>query len=517
MRRILVINLLPLLLFGAGILYLDSYRRGLIQSETTALLNEGRIIAGALAEVVIGGDESTQGRIDVPEARELLLRLTHATASRARLFDVDGRMVADSRELLASSGEVQVEEVPPPDVVNRWWARLVRYAMAPLPRLTPLPPYREPRDQRAFDYPEVVAALAGGEASALRDAGRDGDLLTVALPVQRFKKVQGALMLSTTLGRVDGQLRQVRSSILALFGLTLSLTVLLSLYLASTIARPVRRLAEAADLVRLGRGRADTIPDLTDHGDEVGELSAALIDMTATLQERMEATERFAADVAHEIKNPLSSLRSAVEVANRVADGDQRRRLLDVALEDVRRLDRLITDIANASRLDAEMSRAATGRLDIGALLATLAEMHETGAHAGRVRIVLDVHGDLTVRGVEGRLGQLFRNLVDNAVSFSPDGGTIRLTARRRDRWVEVAVDDQGPGLPPNKLEAIFDRFYSQRPQGERFGTHSGLGLSIAKQIVEAHGGSIRGENLGSDPEHSEGARFVVRLPAEGR
>lgn len=522
MRRILIINLLPLVLFAAGILYLDSYRRGLIEGEITALTSEGRLVAGTLAETVISGAENL-GRIDVGQARELMVRLNHASASRARLFDVDGRMLLDSREMSAPGGVVQAELLPPPDPLNRWWLEIVRLAMAPLPRLTPLPAYREPRDQRATDYPEVVIALTGAEASALRDAGRDGEILTVALPVQRFKRVQGALMLSTTLGRVDAQLRDVRSTILALFGMTFALTVLLSLYLASTIALPVQRLAEAAEQVRQGRGRADVIPDLTGQGDELGELSGALIAMTETLWRRMEATERFAADVAHEIKNPLSSLRSAVDVANRMDDPEQRRRLLDLALDDVRRLDRLVTDIANASRLDAEMSRAETETVDLGALLATLIEIHEASAAASTVSIRLEIHGDPTVTGVEGRLGQVFRNLFDNAVSFSPPGGEIRVAARRVGDQVEVTVEDEGPGLPPDKLEAIFERFYSQRPQGERFGTHSGLGLSIARQIVEGHGGTIRaenrgrGENQGADPARPEGARFVVRLPVRRR
>ena len=511
MRRILIINLLPIMLFGAGILYIDSYRRGLIIGETAALLNEGRIIAGALGETGILGTEDVPGRIDETAARELLLRLTHASATRTRLFDVDGRMMIDSREISAAGAPVQVEPVPPPDRLHRWWAAIVRAVRAPLPRLTPLPSYRERPGQRASDYPEVMIALSGTEASRLRDGGRDGDVLTVAVPVQRFKTVQGALMLSTLLTRTDFQVREVRTTILTLLSLTFALTVLLSLYLGGTIARPVQRLAEAAERVRQGRGRADAIPDLTRHGDEVGDLSGALMAMTETLWHRMEATERFAADVAHEIKNPLTSIKSAIDVANRVTDMDQRAKLLALALEDVRRVDRLITDIANASRIDAEMSRAESEPVDIGILLATLVELYPADEHAPR--FALDVRGALVVNGVEVRLGQVFRNLVDNAISFSPPAGTIRLAARRIENWVEATIEDEGPGLPPDRLDAIFDRFYSLRPHGERFGTHSGLGLSIAKQVVEAHGGTLRAENRGEDPDRPEGARFVVRLP----
>ncbi|MSP82207.1 MAG: HAMP domain-containing protein [Alphaproteobacteria bacterium] len=511
MRRILIINVLPLVLFAAGLLYLDNYRQGLIAGETAALLNEGRLVAGALGStVVVVGAGDDPGSIDTGEARALIRRLSGSTASRYRLFGPGGAMIADSRDLETAGGDVQAEELPPPGMMRRWWDRIYRIVMAPLPRLTPLPLYREAASQRARDYPEVMRALDGGDGSALRDGGRDSDILTVAVPVQRFKQVLGALMVSTQMTRSDQELREVRSTIFFLFALTLGLTVLLSLYLASTIARPVRRLAAAADLVRQGRGHADAIPDFTDHGDEVGELSAALIEMTETLGRRMDATERFAADVAHEIKNPLTSLRSAIEVAARVSEPAQRERLLLLALDDVRRLDRLITDIANASRLDAEMSRDDAVPVDLTTLLETLVEVQPEGGTA----VALDSEGDLTVSGNESRLGQVFRNLVDNALSFSPPGGTIRIRGRRIDADVEVTVEDQGPGIPDNRLEAVFDRFYSQRPQGEAFGTHSGLGLSIARQIVAGLGGTIRAENVGPDPDRPEGARFQVVIPS---
>jgi two-component system sensor histidine kinase ChvG len=344
-------------------------------------------------------------------------------------------------------------------------------------------------------------------------------MISVAVPVQRYRQVLGALMLSSDDTGIEVALRDVRIDILNVFLVVLSATVLLSLYLASTIARPVRRLAEAADQVRRGQGRKAQIPDLSSRGDEIGDLSAALKDMTAALWDRMDAIERFAADVAHEIKNPLSSLRSAVETIARVEDPMQQKKLMSILLDDVKRLDRLISDISDASRLDAELSRAELEPVAIGRMLETLIEIQRTAQPDGAT-FDLDLQGDadaLVVMGIEGRLVQVFRNLLSNAVSFSPPGGNIRIRCGREADAVIVAVEDQGPGIPDAKLEAIFDRFYTQRPPGEKFGTHSGLGLSISRQIVEAHGGRIWAENL-RDPAAplggSLGARFTVRLPA---
>jgi len=295
--------------------------------------------------------------------------------------------------------------------------------------------------------------------------------------------------------------------------------VLLSLYLAGAIGRPIKRLAQAAERLKMGRGRNDEIPDFTGRHDEIGDLSLALREMTSALRDRMDAIERFAADVAHELKNPLSSLSSAVETVGRVSDPAQQRRLLGIIREDVTRLDRLISDISNASRLDAELSRDETQPVELWTLLSTLAEIHrqsnETRKDAARapVEVKLDVPKGLVVRGSESRLGQVFQNLISNAVSFSPPGGTVRVAAGRHSMTAKITVEDDGPGIPAGKLEAIFGRFYSERPAGEAFGTHSGLGLSIAKQIVESLGGRIFAENRGDSFGPVKGARFTVQLP----
>jgi len=296
----------------------------------------------------------------------------------------------------------------------------------------------------------------------------------------------------------------------------LLVTVLLSVYLAGTIARPIRRLAAAAERARGRRARVE-IPDFTRRGDEIGDLSGSLREMTDAVWQRMSAIEHFAADVAHEIKNPLSSLRSAVETATRIENPTNQKRLIAIILDDVDRLDRLITDISDASRLDAELSRIELAPVDVAAMLGALAEIHQATRAADAPHLVLELPErgrELIVPGIESRLSQVFRNVIANAASFSPAGGEIRLRARHDGRAVLVTVEDQGPGVPEDKLTAIFDRFYSERPAGEKFGTHSGLGLSISKQIVEAHRGMIWAENRREIDGTVGGARFCIRLPS---
>ncbi len=511
-RRILAVNLLALVIVVVGLLYLDGYRRGLIDAKVKALRTQGEIIAGALGGSVVTGPAEGVGRIDAEAARQMLRRLVVPTGTRARLFDIDGDLVADSRRLLSAGGLVQAEALPPPAGAVEWAARAAyEWVISRLPPRETLEAYVEAEEQRATDYREARAALAGEQGSALR-SGETAVIVSVAVPVQRFKRVQGALMLSTPITDVEESVRDVRFAILKLFVLGLGVTVLLSIFLAGTIARPVRRLAEAADAV--GRSRAVAIPDFSSRGDEIGDLSRSLIAMTEALSERIDAIESFAADVAHEIKNPLTSLRSAVETVVRVTDPEQQRHLLEIVRDDIQRLDRLITDISDASRLDAELARAESGPVDVGRMFAALAEVYQTTAAEGGPLVDLDIakNEPLVVEGIELRLVQVFENLFGNARSFSPTGGTIRLAAQRAGDWVEAVVEDEGPGIPAGKLRAIFDRFYSERPAGEKFGTHSGLGLSISKQIVEAHRGVIFAENRG-DPERPEGARIVVRLP----
>ena len=367
----------------------------------------------------------------------------------------------------------------------------------------------------AGHFPEVLQALEGETGSAQRRTADGRIMVTVALPVQRFKKVLGALLLSASGEDIEAGVREVRLAILQVFVLAFAITVMLSVYLAATIARPVRRLAEVADIVRRGPTRRVAIPDFTSRRDEIGDLSGALGDMTAALYDRIEAIEAFAADVAHEVRNPITSIRSAVELLAQGGDLQRQEKLTAIIQEDVARLDRLIGDIADASRVDAELARAEVEPVDLVQLIRTLVGIQrETGSRESP-NIVVDAGSEasLVVDGIEGRLGQVMRNLLANAVTFSPPGGLIRIRVSRENDRARITVEDDGPGIPEDMREAIFERFYTERPEGEAFGVHSGLGLSISRQIVVAHGGGIRAENRRNEDGDVAGARFIVELP----
>ena len=512
--RILALNVPALGILLGGALFLGSYRDGLVASKIEGLQTQGELIAGALGEAATDGEVPG---INAEVARQLVGRLAASSATRARLFGTDGDLVADSRELGPAAREVAAAELPPPGAEGGL-LRAVRGAVDWMLRVSlsqpRLPAYREAAVQRATDYAETMQALEGEPASALRALSDGETVVSVSIPVQRFKQVMGALLLSTDAGDIEEQVAEVRLGILQAFGLALAVTILLSAYLAGTLARPIRRLAQAADGAQYRAGRRNTIPDFSGRRDEIGELSAALREMTDALYERLDAIEAFAADVAHEIKNPLTSIRSAVETLSRVADPERQRRLVAIIGDDVGRLDRLISDISDASRLGAELARAERTPVDLAALAETLADLHRATREQGpEIEVRRLGGGTFEASCVEDRIGRVMRNLLANAVSFSPPGGTIVIAvAQDRDR-IDIVVEDQGPGIPEDKLETVFDRFYSLRPGDEPFGTHSGLGLSISRQIVEAHGGALRAENVGHPGEPSSGARLLVSLP----
>jgi two-component system sensor histidine kinase ChvG len=519
-RRIIAVNVLPLLLLAVGFLYLGKFESSLIGQEIESLRTQGEIFAAALGEGAVL-DSADEGQALLPElSRQMMRRLVEPTRTRARLFDINGKLIADSRLLRGPGDAVQVAELPAPDtrgLIRRLPEKIYDWIVDRLPNRRRYQPYFE--GGSAEDYREAMQALHGESGSVVRsEPGTGGLVISVAVPVQRYKQVLGAVLLSTGSGEIEEELRTVRLELLRIFGVALLVTVLLSLYLAGTIGRPVRRLAAAAERAR-GRGARVEIPDFTGRGDEIGELSGSLREMTDTLWQRMSAIESFAADVAHEIKNPLSSLRSAVETAARIEDPEKQRRLMAIIFDDVERLDRLITDISDASRLDAELSRLELAPTDVGAMLGALADVHQATRSDSDPRLSLDLPADsrihpLVVPGIEGRLSQVFRNLIANAVSFSPPGGEIRVRALHEGRAVLVMIEDDGPGVPEDKLSTIFDRFYSERPAGEKFGTHSGLGLSISKQIIEAHRGRIWAENRRNGAGEVCGARFLIRLAA---
>jgi two-component system sensor histidine kinase ChvG len=527
LRRILLLNALPLVLLVAALLYLDQYQNGLLEAEVQALREQARIYAGAIGESAVREQDPDNPTIVPDTARSLLRRLTEPTPNaQARLYAPDGQLIADSRVREGPGGAIVTEPLPPAEEHGE----LVGFVSALYDKLLSLVPHRA-----SGPIVEMDPAAGGVEWQPVREqlrlTGADANkemppyirrtadnllLVTVAEPVIRNRHSVGVILLTREAREVDASLFAVRMSILALFALALVLTVGLSWYLSLTIARPILRLAGAAHDMREGKGRSGTVPlGLLRRTDEVGELAHALTESAAALWDRMDATERFAADVAHEIKNPLSSIRSAIETLRRIDDQTQQRRLLAIIAEDVVRLDRLISDISDASRVDAELSRTATEEVDVTPILELLAEINQATREDGEPSLSLDLPGGpLVVSAVEGRLVQVLRNLIGNARSFSPRNGRIVLRAREAAPFIEIAVDDEGPGIPPAKLEHIFDRFYSERPAGEQFGQHSGLGLSISRQIVEALKGRISAENRVDAEGAVVGARFIVRLPA---
>lgn len=514
--RVLAVNLLGLAFLAGGVLYLSQYEDQLLRAELDNMQTEALIFAGALAEgAVFAGSEEELRELDPDQARRMVRRLFETTDSRTRLFTLDGSLLIDSRQLAGPGGIIEIEPLPPPSNMStqRWLFNAgYEWLTSLLPERRSHPPYVESIQQDAFDYSPVLSALAGSSGTQIWSTNNRRLMLGVAVPIQHLQAVLGAVFITRDNRDIDRSVQSVREAILKVSILAVGITILMSIYLAGSITRPIRRLAAAADVMRGGQNRSVVLPDFTSRRDEIGDLSGALRDMTSAIWTRMDAIERFAADVAHEIKNPLTSLRSAVETLSRVKDRDRQQQLLDIITQDVDRLDRLISDISDASRLDAELSRAEGETVDVNEMLSMLEGLYSTDGSSGQARLVFQTVSQqpMKVRGLEGRLVQVLRNLISNAVSFSPPGGIIRIKTQRSGSMVEITVTDEGPGLPSGAEARIFERFYTERPSGEPFGKHSGLGLSISAQIIEAHRGTITAANR----TDRNGAIFTIRIPA---
>ena len=560
-RRIVFLNIGGLVVMLLLFLYLNQFREGLIDARVQSLQTQGEIIAAAIAASATvetdaitvdpekllqlapgqttGSSEedasSLEFSINPDRIGPVLRRLVSPTRTRARIYDKDGELLLDSRSL-SLHGNILRQDLPPPDpdentLIERTWSEVKRRFGR-----TEMPLFDDSPTALASNFPEVQRALKGGIQNVVRVNRRGATIVSVAVPIERFRTVRGALLLSTQGGDIDAIIASERWAIFRVFLMAMVVMFALSLFLANTIAGPMRRLAEAADRVRRGAKSREEIPDFTARSDEIGHLSGALRDMTLALYTRMEAIESFAADVAHELKNPLTSLRSAVEVLPRIKVEASRDRLMAVIQHDIRRLDRLISDISDASRLDAELARGATHPVDIEALLGAVVAVANGVTRDDEVTVALTTappvrpgEGEPRFRidGHDSRLGQVINNLIDNARSFSPPGGQVRVTLREvpaeeeTPRGVEIVVDDDGPGIPAHAFERIFERFYTDRPE-QGFGQNSGLGLSISRQIIAAHGGRVWAANrpaLGAEEgeEAVAGARFTVWLPAAQR
>jgi two-component system sensor histidine kinase ChvG len=550
-RRIIILNLAALVVLVGGILFLNQFRAGLIDARVSALLTQGEIIAGAIAaSATVDTDtiqvdpeklldlqtgqslspfdqsfEGTEFSINPEQVAPVLRRLISPTGTRARIYDRDGTLIVDSRHLYPG-GQILSFDLPPPDAESKSWLEKLWQRINLWLSSRDLPLYKELGGANGRGYQEVVAAL-NGQANRIVRINDQGELIvSVAVPIQRYRSVHGALLLSTQGGDIDNIVHAERLAIVRLFLVAAGVTVLLSILLAGTIAAPLRRLADAADRVRVRVNSRPQIPDFSQRRDEIGHLSQALREMTGALYDRIDAIESFAADVAHEIKNPLTSLRSAVETLPLARTEESKARLTGIIQHDIRRLDRLISDISDASRLDAELARQDSAPVDLRQLLtAVVSILRDAGdADAPEIRLEFtDADPDVYfVLGHDSRLGQVFNNLVDNARSFCRKDGAVRVLARPRKDSVEVVVEDDGPGIRPDQFERIFERFYTDRADSDAssFGQNSGLGLSISKQIVEAHKGRIWAENRSrpskdaGEPPIILGARFTVRLPA---
>jgi two-component system sensor histidine kinase ChvG len=570
-RRIVVLNLGGLLVLVVGFLLVDQFRADLIEARVQSLTIQADIIAAAISASATGDtdaitidpdkllqlapgqsvapspsdEDATQFSINPALVGPFLHRLVTPTHTRARIYDTDGRLILDSRSFSAR-GAVMRSDLPDASE-RRGFADRIVARLRSLFLTSSAPRAEDPWATNGRTMPEVADALQGKTQSLVRVNHEGETIVSVGVPIQHMMATRGALLLSTQGGDIDRVITSARLAQLRFFLVLAVVMLVLSLSLANTIAEPVRRLADAAERVRRGIRSRQQIPDFTARSDEIGHLSRALRDMTKALYNRLDAIESFAADVAHELKNPLTSLRSALETLPRVNAGHSRDRLIAIMQHDVRRLDRLISDISDASRLDAELTRGEAGPVDVAALLRAVVSMAQDSSRGG-VRVELSVpvrsgknaSAHYFVLGHDSRLAQVVTNLIDNACSFSEPGGVVRValertTARREPdgkqfvHHVVITIDDDGPGIPPHALERIFERFYTDRP-GQGFGQNSGLGLSISRQIVEAHGGRIWACNRQTElaaavvaaPErdnsdetirHGAGARFVVELP----
>jgi two-component system, OmpR family, sensor histidine kinase ChvG len=496
--RILAVNIFALALLLFGFSYLDSYRSRIVDSRIAQASREVRLVAQSLAS-------ATKERRDL-----LVLSLARDTGSRIRLYDEDGVLLSDSRELGLRNMVLRDPDKDP------WGQDVARFLDAVIDRVAGAeraPPYRERAPEQGMEWPDVRTALEthGAPATVWRAPDRT-PVITAAAPITGL----GVVMTTVNARDITATVRAERYRLGVVLAIVTLVSILLSLFLARTIVRPLRRLARAAVRVRLGRAREVVVPRLPTRRDEIGSLARAISDMTQALRARIDATEAFAADLAHELKNPLASLRSAVEGLGNVSDPELQQRLHAIIRDDVHRLDRLITDISEASRLDAQLSRATFEPLPLSTLIRSLIDQRsERGLPNGiRIRMDSSMSGEVRIVGESARLERVFENLLDNAISFSPPDGLIIVSIRVEGDMAVVRVEDEGPGVPEEAREAIFLRFHSVRPESEEFGKHSGLGLAIARTIVEGHQGSIHAE---AREDRLGGARFVVKLPLAGQ
>ncbi len=525
--QILLANMAGLFVLLAGVLVLDQMREGLIEARIANLRSQAELIAGVLEEAATIGEPAPV--LDVARARSVMSSLYLADeAARVRLFDAKGALVTDSAILL---DRVRVDPLDPVPEPEGWRVSIEKAVTGTIDTLRNLPPFKRRIGAYTRTISEEVSLALLGEAVAGERIAQDGKrLVSVSVPVQRVAAVLGVITVESS--DVDAIIAAERRALVPFILVAVLVTLLSSTLLTIFIARPIRKLARAAEHIRRG-GPHRTMPELSGRRDEIGDLSQAFEAMTAALYDRLGAIESFAADVAHEIKNPLTSIQSVVETLPGIKDPARRAKLLKILQNDVQRLNRMITDISAYSRLDADLARTRAEPVDLPRLLTNLVEGYRHNGLGDQVSVKLDIDPQTPaiIYGAEDALARVFSNLIDNALTFSPKGAQVQVRlepvmgrqSNTPDK-VRIIVEDEGPGIPDQSLESIFTRFYTDRPMGEAFGAHSGLGLAIARQICAAHKGHIRAENRfppvvdnAAKPGQKTGARFVVELPTDLR
>ena len=534
--KVMGINALSVISLLLGVIYLSQHHTTLVETKLEQFETEILLITAALSEGAVVDHADKKGdevelSLSKDRAETISAKLSATLGKRILVFDEDKKLMSDSEIYIAEhnvepifrvikdEGQ-QLDSVKVLKATAAWFVSL-------FPQYAKLPTFQGINSQKAEEYSDVKDAFHKNlSMSAWRDSD-DALVLTAAMPILHNSEIKGVVMIINDAADIKEALGDAWFNILKIFLFTLFITVLISIYLTGVIARPLRKLANAADGVRRGKLKYSDIPDMSDRNDEIGELSSVLKDMTHALWERMDTIEAFAADVSHEIKNPLTSLKSAVETAAIVKKKEDLDKLLDIIKQDIERLDRLISDISNASRLDAELSREDFQKLNLKNILRQLLdsyksplereasnEEHHDEALKDGILITLDLpdHADIYIRGSEGRLIQVFQNIISNALSFAALKTSIKIQVSVTDRRVKVSIEDEGPGIPEKQLEKIFSRFYSERPEHEEYGQHSGLGLSICEQIIVAHNGVIYAENKRDRSGEVSGARFIVIL-----
>lgn len=497
-RLVFLLNLAGLLVLVSGSFVLNETSQGLIDTKKDSLTAQALLMAELIADVATQGDPEPA----LEPVSAVFLAHYIPKGIHAQIYDTKGQLVSDS---FLVSESIDVRELPPAVKADK--AKETGQHKSEKQRQSAV------RELQA----EVAEALKGEPVASVRRDEHGSKLVSVAVPLRRVKVMLGVLVLET--GGVDETIAAQRKALIPFAIVAVIVSLFSSLLINWLITRPVDRLSYAADLVKLNKTRAINLPDIEQRGDEIGALARSLRSMTDTLWRRMDEIDRFAADVSHEIKNPLTSIRSALETLNLVKDDAAKMRLMGVINQDVRRIDRLITDISNASRLDAELSRDQPRQVELGNLFEDIIGLYQpNGPEDVRVRLIrVNNIQKVFVNGLEGPLGQVFRNLIDNARSFSPPGGEVRVSLGIEPddsgRPVHILVEDDGPGIPDENLETIFQRFYTSRPKGTSFGKNSGLGLSISRQIIEAHNGRILARNRKDTDARVTGASFSIRLP----